>query len=1415
MWWRSVCVGGISAMGLLGSACVVDLAVPAGSRVSCVGVSECPEGMTCRAGFCVDPGTVDTEPPDFESPVTVEPPVGNEEGVFVITLYVTEPLASSPEVTLGLDLPSQVSCNAAAAQTFTCSYSATGDENGGLGGSVALDVYLRDNAGNETVRRQAAFFTLDFVDPSLAAQSLVPSPTPLDATLEVFFTASEALAGPVVLQITPGLTNDFGVLETECELSPDPGTLNHRYRHRVTANDAEGEVRFATVLRDRAGNEAPATVGTAVLDPTPPGISELTSDRTRYSATPPFNQVAVTFNTTEALGGDGSDLVVLFDGVDMDCDPYSELIPNYHCTYEVNGDETPAGTEVVKTIFVQARDSAGNQTSAGIGVLVDLASPQVSAGSVAYLPAVGNPLPIVARAAVETVVTVTLVADELLDTSYADTKLLAIHQATSTALPFALAAGGMTPTRVTFVTSVPMGQPDGTYDLRVSWRDQAGNVADPASSSDPLTVSVLTTKPTLTVGQDHVTFVRSPWGNGAPELLTTPDDAFAILAGPGFALAPTEPLVGASTLPADAFVFSDRAVYRLRLWSAAAQGELLGSAAPGNSGLWPRVSLAPRDMATLWATGIDDAGNESDAIAIAQAEWVATPRPPATGENPHILHTLARAADTLSAPDPGVIDNDTVSAPDAQVVTVATGLTWHEHRPSAVVPELTTTNSMAMDSARGVLVLMTYTTVFKMWELDGESWTTVSTSGIRGPRERFSFSLVYDPMRGRVMMFGGASYSAVFDDFWEWNGLRWTERPKAGDWPEARKYHAMAIDQGRGCLVLFGGHNGMASLADLWEWNGDEWHQHPQVGEWPDARVLHSMTYDAQSGHTLLFGGNRDVASAQSDLMDDLWAWDGSTWQDLTLASLRPEPRQNATLTFNAATGSTFLFGGFAGPGSWPDDLWEYTPAGWAKPTVVGSGPAGREAASFVYDPHRGRSLLYGGGNGSGAPTNSIWGWTNTGAWEEIQASALLPAARNAAPMVFDEVRRGLLVYGGSSASHAPLDDTWEWAGGRWSLLSAGAPAGRSAPAIAYDSGSKRAVMFGGYYNSFPYQFDETWHWNAALPQWQLQSPATTRPTMTTSAVMAYTGDGMILFGGRNESGFTLGTWLWDGADWHDAAPTHSPPPRTASAMTYHEVDDIVLLFGGYNGSTPTDDLWLWDGADWSEQPKTYPWPRQRFGHGMVYDPDRATTVVVGGQFDAAASSVGNDIWEWTSTGWQQRTVLGTTPAPRAGHAMAFSQARGETMLFGGGSVLKNNDLWSLNAELDRQPAVQWTVSLATAGFAAAEIRGMRVRAWCQGESAAGLGAALYAWLTHGPDVVADGWVALEAAGFVPCPASNSALAPPLDWCADGTVARRLVRHADRTVTLQCRPRGATLDGVAEAQVDVDYLELRVRYQSL
>lgn len=154
----------------------------------------------------------------------------------------------------------------------------------------------------------------------------------------------------------------------------------------------------------------------------------------------------------------------------------------------------------------------------------------------------------------------------------------------------------------------------------------------------------------------------------------------------------------------------------------------------------------------------------------------------------------------------------------------------------------------------------------------------------------------------------------------------------------------------------------------------------------------------------------------------------------------------------------------------------------------------------------------------------------------------------------------------------------------------------------------------------------------------------------------------VILFGGIEKSGQHLGdTWEWDGMGWIKVSEA-GPPARSGHALAYDGQRRKVLLFGGVSKSGALGDLWGWDGKTWTEI-KTLNGPAARVAAQMVYDTRRRRVVLFGG-LDSANKRNFADTWEWDDKLWARVSVSG--PAGRFHHCMVYDAARRKVVLFGG-----------------------------------------------------------------------------------------------------------------------------------------------------
>ncbi|MEW5988913.1 MAG: kelch repeat-containing protein [Chloroflexota bacterium] len=163
---------------------------------------------------------------------------------------------------------------------------------------------------------------------------------------------------------------------------------------------------------------------------------------------------------------------------------------------------------------------------------------------------------------------------------------------------------------------------------------------------------------------------------------------------------------------------------------------------------------------------------------------------------------------------------------------------------------------------------------------------------------------------------------------------------------------------------------------------------------------------------------------------------------------------------------------------------------------------------------------------------------------------------------------------------------------------------------------------------------------------------------------------------------------------WREYFPPVSPPARTSHAMAYDTARGVAVLFGGGSGSyEDLDDTWEWDSRTrtWNQRFPAHH-PSGRWGHAMAYDEARGVTVLFGGTVNFGGS---NETWIWDGSDWTQ-LFPDTVPEDRYVHGMAYDSDRQVTVMFGG--LYAYDDTWEWDGLNWSQPAVanpNWRIGQA------------------------------------------------------------------------------------------------------------------------
>ena len=290
----------------------------------------------------------------------------------------------------------------------------------------------------------------------------------------------------------------------------------------------------------------------------------------------------------------------------------------------------------------------------------------------------------------------------------------------------------------------------------------------------------------------------------------------------------------------------------------------------------------------------------------------------------------------------------------------------------------------------------------------GFNWLSVATSSPR-PSARSGHRMVYDPVRARVILFGGSNATGYLNDVWEFETAtrQWTNvTPPSGPAPIPRSNFAMAYDEARNKVVVYGGncstqYSNVSIIGDTWEWDpaARTWAHRPASSLVFVGLSGSGATYDPVRQQVILFGGR---PYWQFDY-NGMFAWDGNNWVALSPATT----------------------------------------------------PVGRALHGLTTDRARNRVVMFGGYNGN--VLNDTWEWDGSN-WTQFATSGPNPGHLGAPAMAYHAARNKIVLFGGS----ATADDTWEWDGASWNTLSPQTSPSPRASAMVYDASQAKLVMFGG-----------------------------------------------------------------------------------------------------------------------------------------------------------------------------------------------------------------------------------------------------------------------------------------------------------------------------------------------------------------
>ena len=308
-----------------------------------------------------------------------------------------------------------------------------------------------------------------------------------------------------------------------------------------------------------------------------------------------------------------------------------------------------------------------------------------------------------------------------------------------------------------------------------------------------------------------------------------------------------------------------------------------------------------------------------------------------------------------------------------------------------------------------------------------------------------------------------------------------------------------------------------------------------QVPQVVPARIGASTAYHAGLKAVLLFGG---MTGNNTGKRNDLWAWNGLRWLAVTISGPGPTPRDNASLSYDAAHNQLLLFGGVDQAGRVLGDTWLWDSKNWIEqhPTTA---PSARAGAAIAYHTRRNQIMLFGGNEQPGKqPVKALadfWWWDGQN-WQEIELKTAIPA-RTHAGMAYDALHQQLVLFGGEEPSRNN-STTWTWNDPAWTLYQSSQepyPYSDKGATLVYDEAHQQIVLC--------------------------------------------------------DAGTISDTWLWDGKNWNRSSnPTrmsaNHPPSDCANGAAYDAIHQMLVATINYRPGEPYDwqaQTWTWDGKIWRQ----------------------------------------------------------------------------------------------------------------------------------------------------------------------------------------------------------------------------------------
>ncbi len=366
-------------------------------------------------------------------------------------------------------------------------------------------------------------------------------------------------------------------------------------------------------------------------------------------------------------------------------------------------------------------------------------------------------------------------------------------------------------------------------------------------------------------------------------------------------------------------------------------------------------------------------------------------------------------------------------------------LRWTKLEPAGTRPTSRFRHAATYDPTRDRMLVFGGTDPNRendVWALsltDTPAWTELPDLGT--PWDRGMHSGVYDPLNQRMVLFGGTDGTVRNSTrILPLTGTpRWSTLSVLRDsLPAPRVRYSAIHDPVRERMIIFGGWDelpGSNFKDDTWAlslFGTPTWTPIDPPGQRPATRMEHAAIYDSRRDRMIVIGGYLDRHDVWALPLSGTPVWT-PPWTPLNPTGAFPYERGIAAV-YDPVGDRAIVFNAIPNDWDGPLNTWELTLGDnpqWNPLPTSGLSHRGSWGMSAIYDPIRHRVVLMDGDYSSGRPAATTELSLSTLAWRAFDLVAPRPVRRAMHAAIYDSHRDRMLITGQFSAVPNSESNTW------------------------------------------------------------------------------------------------------------------------------------------------------------------------------------------------------------------------------------------------------------------------------------------------------------------------------------------------------------------------------------------------------